>query len=58
MTTPVKLDCKGVWKLYGPRNTEVLAAHGGRPSADVLEAAGLVGAVRDANVQIRAHVET
>jgi len=52
MTTTVKLDCQGVWKLYGPRAAEVLAAHDGTPSADILARAGIVGAVRDANVSI------
>lgn len=52
MSKTVKLDCKGVWKLYGPRAANVLAEHDGNPSADVLDKAGLVGAVRDANVQI------
>ncbi|MCA8884435.1 MAG: glycine betaine/L-proline ABC transporter ATP-binding protein [Rhodobacteraceae bacterium] len=53
MQRPVKLDCQGVWKLYGPRAEQVLAESGGRPGAGTLERAGIVGAVRDANVQIR-----
>ncbi len=52
MTTTVKLDCQGVWKLYGPRAAEILAAHDGTPSAEILARAGIVGAVRDANVTI------
>jgi len=52
MTKTVKLDCQGVWKLYGPHAGEVLQAHDGRPSADILHRAGIVGAVRDANVTI------
>jgi len=52
MNRTVKLDCQGVWKLYGPRAAEILAAHDGKPSADILARAGIVGAVRDANVSI------
>ncbi|SMY07518.1 quaternary amine ABC transporter ATP-binding protein [Flavimaricola marinus] len=50
---PVKLDCRGVWKLYGPHIDRLLADPSNRPSFEDLQAAGVVGAVRDADVQIR-----
>ncbi len=57
MERPVLLDCRNVWKLYGPRAETFLGAHalrtgGGIPSVAELRAAGLVGAVHDASVSI------
>ena len=52
MTRPVKLDCRGVWKLYGAGAERALAG-GAVPSRAELQAANIVGAVRDATVQIR-----
>lgn len=52
-TRPVKLDCRGVWKLYGPHIDRLLADPKHPPSAADLATAGVVGAVRNANVQIR-----
>ncbi len=51
---PVKLACEGVWKLFGNDPGAVLRAHGGRLSGEELQQAGLIGAVRDVNLQIRA----
>ncbi|MDP9136746.1 MAG: betaine/proline/choline family ABC transporter ATP-binding protein [Pseudomonadota bacterium] len=50
---PVTLACKGVWKVFGNRAAEFLAARNGRASADELAAAGLIGAVRDASLAVR-----
>ena len=52
MDRPVMLDCRGVWKLYGP-NAETFLARHGAPTAETLRAAHLVGAVRAADVTIR-----
>ena len=52
MTRPVMLDCRGVWKLYGPNPAQFLKAHSGEPDADALASAGMIGAVRDVDVQI------
>ena len=49
----VKLDCRGVWKLYGPKPKEFLQGRSTPVSNEELQSAGLIGAVRDANVQIR-----
>ncbi len=51
---PVKLACEGVWKLFGNNPGAVLRAHKGQPSGEDLKRAGLIGAVRDVNLQIRA----
>ena len=50
---PVKLSCRGVWKVFGSRAREFLSERGGTASPDDLAAAGLVGAVRDASLSIR-----
>jgi len=52
MENSVKLDCRGVWKLYGPNPTAFLNKHGGNPDQDAMNKAQIIGAVRDANVQI------
>jgi glycine betaine/proline transport system ATP-binding protein len=50
---PVMLASRNVWKVYGRGAAEVMAAAGGRPSAADLNAAGLIGAVRDASVEVK-----
>ncbi|MDQ0468994.1 quaternary amine ABC transporter ATP-binding protein [Labrys wisconsinensis] len=50
---PVKLACRGVWKLFGPRGPEFLAARGGRATPAELAAANLVAAVREATLTVR-----
>lgn len=51
MTKPVKLDCQHVWKLYGS-GAERFLKSAPNPSLEDLAKAGLIGAVRDASVQI------
>lgn len=53
MERPVKLDCRGVWKIYGPDPGAFLNRHGGAPTAQDLADNRMTGAVRDANVEIR-----
>ena len=50
---PVMLASRNVWKVYGRGAQEVMAAAGGKPSAADLNAAGLIGAVRDASVEVK-----
>ncbi len=50
---PVKLACRNVWKLFGDGAEETLARHDGSPGEDAIKAAGLIGAVRDANLDVR-----
>ncbi len=50
---PVTLACQGVWKVFGNRAAEFLRARGGKASAQELSEAGLIGAVRDASLEVR-----
>jgi glycine betaine/proline transport system ATP-binding protein len=50
---PVMLASRNVWKVYGRGAEEVMAAKGGTPSAADLNEAGLIGAVRDASVEVK-----
>lgn len=52
--TEAKLACRNVWKLFGARAGEQLAALGGQPDARQLAEAGLVGAVRHVDLEVRA----
>jgi glycine betaine/proline transport system ATP-binding protein len=52
MTAEIKLACEHVWKLFGPAPGRFLRANpDARP--EQLAAAGLIGAVRDASLEIR-----
>ncbi len=51
MSKPVILDCRNVWKLYGAHAEGYLETHP-EPTLVDLKQAGLIGAVRAANVQI------
>ena len=53
MEKPILLDCRGVWKLYGVHAKDTFARKNGKLTAEDIRAHGLVGAVRDASVQIR-----
>ncbi|MFQ5772972.1 MAG: glycine betaine/L-proline ABC transporter ATP-binding protein [Kiloniellaceae bacterium] len=48
----VKLACAGVWKVFGPNAESFLADRSGAPGEDELAAAGLIGAVRDASIDV------
>ncbi|XDA98963.1 betaine/proline/choline family ABC transporter ATP-binding protein [Sulfitobacter sp. LCG007] len=49
-----RLVCRNVWKLFGARAETWLAGNGPAPSPDALRAAGLVGAVRGVDMEVRA----
>ena len=49
----VKVACKGVWKIFGPQAESFLAAHDHAPTAEALAEAEMIGAVRDANLEVR-----
>ena len=49
----VKLSCRGVWKLFGPDPGAFLARHGHAPDNAAIAEAGLIGAVCDANIEVR-----
>jgi glycine betaine/proline transport system ATP-binding protein len=50
---PAKLACEGVWKVFGAGAENFLREHQGKPSASTILEAGLIAAVRDANLEIR-----
>ena len=51
---PVKLSCRGVWKVFGTEAAEFpRRSQGQSPRLRELAAAGLVGAVRDASLSVR-----
>jgi len=49
---PIKLACRGVWKIFGRDPERLLADGSGAPSAADLSEAGLVGAVRNVTLDI------
>ncbi len=49
---PSKLVCRNVWKLFGARAAETLAALGAGAGVQRLQAAGLVPAVRDVSLEV------
>ena len=51
--SPVTLSCRGVWKLFGPDPQGFLARHGHAPDNEAIAGAGLIGAVCDANIEVR-----
>ena len=50
---PVKLAARGVWKLFGARGATFLRAHP-LPDGDALAAAGLIAAVAEVDLDVRA----
>jgi glycine betaine/proline transport system ATP-binding protein len=48
----VKLACRNVWKLFGHGAREFMRAKAGKPSAEELASALLIGAVRDATLDV------
>ena len=53
MSIEAKLVCRNVWKVFGAGARDAVASNGGKPDADTLLSAGLVGAVRDVNLEVR-----
>lgn len=53
MSTEAKLVCRNVWKIFGSGAREALLAARGKPASKDLLRAGLVGAVRDVNLEVR-----
>jgi glycine betaine/proline transport system ATP-binding protein len=49
---PAKLACRGLWKVFGRDAATFMARHAGRPTSADLAAAGMVGAVRDATLEV------
>ncbi len=53
MSTEAKLVCRNVWKIFGAGARDAVSLHGGKPNAETLLSTGLVGAVRDVNLEVR-----
>ncbi len=51
LARPVKLSGTNIWKVFG-RNAAAFLAQHPRPDASQFQAAGLIGAVRDASVEV------
>lgn len=51
MTATMKLQCRDVWKIYG-QNAHALLAGNTPPDSEALKKAGVVAAVREANIEI------
>ena len=49
----IKLSCRGVWKLFGTGAEALLKDRSAPPSLDEIHKAGLIGAVRDADLDVR-----
>jgi len=49
----IKLSCRGVWKLFGNGAEALLKDRSTPPNLDEINAAGLIGAVRDADLDVR-----
>lgn len=52
MEKSVKLSCRHVWKLFGHGAADFLTKFDGTPSLKDLQNAELIGAVRDANIEV------
>jgi len=50
---PVKLECRNLWKVFGAGATQFMREHGRDVPPGALEAAHLIGAVRDATIEVR-----
>ena len=49
---PIKLSCRNVWKVFGEGAAPFLARHGNAATAEDLARARLIGAVRNASVDV------
>ena len=52
MTQRIKLDCRGVWKIYGDDAAGFLKRHHGKPLLEDFVQSDMIGAVRDTSVSI------
>ncbi|TIT48259.1 MAG: ATP-binding cassette domain-containing protein, partial [Mesorhizobium sp.] len=50
---PIKLACRNVWKLFGTNAANFIRERDGKASAADIAGAGLVGAVRAVDLEIR-----
>ncbi|TMJ42100.1 MAG: ATP-binding cassette domain-containing protein [Alphaproteobacteria bacterium] len=50
---PVKLSCRNLWKVFGPNAEDFMRRHKGAASAEALAEAKLIGAVRQASIDVQ-----
>src|SRR5689334_12152418 len=50
---PVKLSCRNLWKVFGAGSEEFMRRNNGKASAQALGDARLIGAVREASIDVR-----
>ena len=50
---PVKLSCRNLWKVFGPNAKDFMRRHQGAASAEALAEAKLIGAVRQASIDVQ-----
>ncbi len=48
----VKISCRHVWQLFGKGANQFLKKHNNRPTMEQIDAAGLIGAVRDVSLDV------
>jgi len=53
MEKTILLDCRNVWKLYGAHADRFFKDHGQQPTGEQIKSHQIIGAVRNASVQIR-----
>ena len=54
MSGDVKISCRNMWKVFGQDPEGFMAAHGGSPTAEAMQAEGYIGAVRDVSFDVHA----
>ncbi|MBT7706800.1 ATP-binding cassette domain-containing protein, partial [archaeon] len=52
-THPIKLSCRGVWKIFGDGGAQLLEQTNNFPEDQQLLQASLIAAVRDASIEVR-----
>ena len=53
MTDDVQIECRNLWKIFGPSPLEFMRRHNGSPSDDALADEGYIGAVRDVSFDVK-----
>jgi glycine betaine/proline transport system ATP-binding protein len=54
MTDTVKIACRNLWKVYGPKPQQFMAAHGDAPTQEQLKRANQIGAVQAVSFDVAA----
>jgi glycine betaine/proline transport system ATP-binding protein len=52
-SSPIKLECRSVWKIFGDRAAQMIAANGGVPDDELVAREKLVAGVRDVSLEVR-----